>query len=161
MSKGASCWRVRLQIFIYLDEICLLAGSFFGKIFLSGRRESNKFGLLILGLWRFVLGEFRAILPLRSLFPPLGRRSLRAGSTPDYFFATSLLIVLGFVLSVTKLIFSGRRESNKFGVLILGLWRFVLGEFRAMLPLRSLDPPTWSALTSGGFDSRFFLLRVY
>lgn len=26
------------------------------------------------------------------------------------------------------------------------------------LPLRSLDPPTWSALTAGGFDPRVFFV---
>ena len=85
---------------------------FFGKIFLSGRRESNKSMVLILGRWKLFLGEARPFLPLRSLFPPLGRRSLRAGSTPGIFFVTKFFYLLEFVVFVTKLIFSGRRESN-------------------------------------------------
>ena len=57
-------------------------------------------------------------------------RVLWAGSTPDYFFATSLLIVLGFVLFATDSNFSGRREANKSMVLILELWKLFLDDFR-------------------------------
>ena len=47
-----------------------------------------------------------------------------------YFYGTNLLIVSGFVLFATDSNFSGRRESNKSMILILGRWKLFLGEAR-------------------------------